>query len=191
LRFRTEQPPYSLLARGIEAAVLPVCQRLRMGVLTWSPLGWGLLTGRYRKGEPVDLAKGRPALNPARFDPALPGNAAKYDAIEELIVLAGEIGCSLPQLAVAFPAAHPAVTSVIIGPRTMSQLTGLLDGASLVLHDEILDRIDEIVPPGTNLYNPDIRVPPPLASPSLRRRVPGDRPAATGQPDRLSQPAAS
>jgi aryl-alcohol dehydrogenase-like predicted oxidoreductase len=185
LRFRTEQPPYSLLARGIESAVLPVCQRLRMGVLTWSPLAWGLLTGRYRKGEPVDLTKGRPALNPGRFDQSLPGSAAKFDAIEDLITLAGEIGCSLPQLAAAFPAAHPAVTSVIIGPRTMGQLTDLLDGAALVLGDEILDRIDEIVPPGTNLYNPDIIVPPPLADAALRRRPPSGRPAAP-----LTEPAA-
>jgi aryl-alcohol dehydrogenase-like predicted oxidoreductase len=178
MRFRTEQPPYSLLARGVEAAVLPACQRLGMGVLTWSPLAWGLLSGKYRKGQPVDLTTGRPALNPARFDPSLPGSPAKFDAIEEFITLAGEVGCSLPQLAVAFPAAHPAVTSVIIGPRTMRQLDDLLDGASLALDDAALDRIDQIVPPGTNLYNPDARIPPALADAALRRRPPADRPAA-------------
>jgi aryl-alcohol dehydrogenase-like predicted oxidoreductase len=178
MRFRTEQPPYSLLARGIEAAVLPACQRLGMGVLTWSPLAWGLLSGKFRKDQPVDLTAGRAALNPGRFDPSLPGAAAKYEAIEELVTLAAEIGCSLPRLAVAFPVAHPAVTSVIIGPRTMEQLDDLLDGASLVLDDSALDRIDKIVPPGVNLYNPDMRTPPALADPALRRRPPADRAAA-------------
>ncbi len=178
MRFRTEQPPYSLLARGIEAAVLPACQRLGMGVLTWSPLAWGLLSGKYRKDQAVDMSSGRPALNPDRFNPSLPGSAAKYDAIEELVDLAGKIGCSLPQLAVAFPVAHPAVTSVIIGPRTMEQLSHLMDGASLALDDTALDRIDQIVPPGVNLYNPDVRVPPALADATLRRRPFAGRAAA-------------
>jgi aryl-alcohol dehydrogenase-like predicted oxidoreductase len=180
LRFRTEQPPYSMLARGVESSLLPVCQRLGMGVLTWSPLAWGLLSGKYRKGQPVDLTAGRPALNPDRFDQSLPGSAAKFGAIEELVDLASQTGCTLPQLAVAFAAAHPAVTSVIIGPRTMEQLQSLLDGAALALDDKTLDRIDEIVPPGVNLYNPDLRTPPALAGPALRRRPLADR-AAAGQ----------
>jgi aryl-alcohol dehydrogenase-like predicted oxidoreductase len=178
LRFRTEQPPYSLLARGIEASVLPICQQLDMGVLTWSPLAWGQLSGKYRKDQPVDLTSGRPALNPARFDPELPESGAKYEAIEHFVKLADEIGCSLPQLAVAFPVAHPAVTSVIIGPRTMQQLDDLMHSASLALDDSVLDRIDEIVPPGTNLYDPDIRTPPALADAALRRRPQADRAAA-------------
>lgn len=179
LRFRTEQPPYSLLARGIESSVLPVCQQLGMGVLTWSPLAWGFLSGRYRRGQDVDLAVGRAALAPHRFDPALPGNAAKYEAVERLTALAAETGCSLPQLAVAFTMAHPAVTSVIIGPRTIQQLTQLLDGASLALGDEILDRIDEIVPPGTNLYNPDdVWRPRAVGDAALRRRPLAERAAA-------------
>jgi aryl-alcohol dehydrogenase-like predicted oxidoreductase len=129
-RFRTEQPPYSLLARGIEASVLPVCQRYGMGVLVWSPLASGFLSGRYRKGQPIDLATGRPALNPERFDPSVPQNATKLEAVDQLAELASDIGCSLPQLAVAFTVAHPAVTSVIIGPRTIQHLDGLLQGAS-------------------------------------------------------------
>ena len=179
LRFRSEQPPYSLLARGVEAAVLPVCQRYGMGVLTWSPLASGFLSGRYRKGQPVNLSAGRPALNPDRFDPSLPANDAKFDAMEELAGLAADIGCSLPSLAVAFPAAHPAVTSVIIGPRTMEHLEGLLKGASLTLDDAILDRIDAIIPPGANLYQPDgAWRPAALANPSLRRRPIAKRTAA-------------
>jgi aryl-alcohol dehydrogenase-like predicted oxidoreductase len=179
LRFRTEQPPYSLLARGIESSVLPVCQRLGMGVLTWSPLAWGFLSGRYRQGQDVDLSAGRPVHGPHRFDPALPANAAKYQAVEQFAELAAGIGCSLPQLAVAFTVAHPAVTSVVIGPRTMQQLQDLLSGAPLTLDDKILDRIDEIVPPGTNLYNPDDAYrPPALADAALRRRPLAGRAAA-------------
>ncbi|MGV9305645.1 aldo/keto reductase [Nonomuraea sp. NPDC003727] len=171
-RFRTEQPPYSLLARGIEASVLPVCLRYGMGVLTWSPLASGFLSGAYRKGRSVDLTTGRPALTPARFDPSLPQNAAKYEAVERLIEVASSVGCSLPELAVAFTVAHPAVTSVIIGPRTVRQLDELLKGASLVLDDETLDRIDEIVPPGTNLYQPDGAWRPISLADAARRRRP-------------------
>ncbi|MFD7321457.1 aldo/keto reductase [Streptomyces sp. NPDC059875] len=177
-RFRTEQPPYSLLARGIEASVLPVAQRYGMGVLTWAPLASGFLTGKYRKDRPIDLTSGRPALHPHRFDPTIPGNAAKLDAVEQLVALAEEIGCSLPELALAFAAAHPAVTSVIIGPRTREQLEGLVKGASLVLDDKVLDRIDEIVPPGTNLYRPDgVWRPPFLVDATLRRRPLSERAA--------------
>ncbi|WP_329082958.1 aldo/keto reductase [Streptosporangium sp. NBC_01469] len=171
-RFRTEQPPYSLIARGIEAAVLPVCRRYGMGVLTWSPLASGFLTGRYRKGQPIDLSTGRASLTPARFDPSIPENAAKLDVVEKLVELATDIGCSLPELAVAFAAAHPGVTSVITGPRTMDQLEGLLKGASLTLDDATLDRIDEIVPPGTNLYRPDGAWRPPALTDTAQRRRP-------------------
>lgn len=177
-RFRSEQPPYSLLARGIEANVLPTAQKYGMGVLTWSPLASGFLTGRYRKGRAIDLTSGRAALTPHRFDPSLPVTAAKLDAVEEFVALADEIGCSLPELAIAFAAAHPAVTSVIIGPRTMEQLEGLLKGAPVVLTDETLDRIDAIVPPGTDLYRPDgVWRPAALTDPSLRRRPLGERAA--------------
>ena len=176
-RFRTEQPPYSLLARGVEASLLPICQRYGMGTATWGPLGSGFLTGRYRKGRPADLTEGRAAITPARFDPARPENVAKLEVVEQLAELADGIGATLPELAVAFPVAHPAVTSVIIGPRTMTQLEQLLKGAALALDDATLDRIDEIVPPGTNLYQPNWQ-PPVLADPARRRRPPEDRSAA-------------
>ncbi|MEV4249719.1 aldo/keto reductase [Streptosporangium canum] len=179
MRFRTEQPPYSLLARGIETSVLPVCQRLGMGVLTWSPLASGFLTGRYRKGQPIDLTTGRAALTPARFDPALPVNVTKLNIVEQLMEVADGIGCSLPDLAVAFTVAHPGVTSVIVGPRTMNQLEALLKGASLTLDDATLDRIDEIVPPGTNTYHPDgVWRPLSLTDTARRRRPLADRSAA-------------
>jgi aryl-alcohol dehydrogenase-like predicted oxidoreductase len=171
-RFWTEQPPYSLLARGIEASVLPVCQRYRMGVLVWSPLAFGFLSGKYRKDQPVDLSTGRAALRPAQFDPAIAENAAKLDIVEQLVELATSTGCTLPQLAVAFTVAHPAVTSVIIGPRTMPQLEDLLEGAPLTLDDATLDRIDDIVPPGTNRYSPDAAFSRPALTDIARRRRP-------------------
>lgn len=195
MHFRTEQPPYSILSRGIERSVLPLCQRHRMGVLTWSPLGWGFLTGQIRRGAPADLTQGRAALSTARFDPALPENQRKLDATEKLAALAGQLGCSLPQLAVAFPLVHPAVTSVILGPRTLPQLEDLLAGARLELGDEALDRIDEIVPPGTDLADLTWK-PPALTSQALRRRHPGDRTAGNDRtgwqdsPDQMrKQPA--
>lgn len=115
-RFRTEQPPYSLLARGAERSVFPACMRLGMGVLTWSPLAWGMLSGRFRRGVEVDFTNGRPALRPAWFDVDAAENAAKLDAIEAFAEIADSLDLTLPELSLAFPIAHPAVTSVIIGP---------------------------------------------------------------------------
>jgi aryl-alcohol dehydrogenase-like predicted oxidoreductase len=179
-RFRSEQPPYSILTRGIEASLLPVASRLGMGVLTWSPLAFGFLTGRYRKGKELDLTTGRAALAPERFDQSVPVNAAKLEAVEQLAVLAEEVGCPLPHLAIAFAAAHPAVTSVIIGPRTGEQLEDLLKGADLVLEDAVLDRIDAIVPPGTDVYDPASATRPNawLSDPARRRRPLAERAAA-------------
>jgi aryl-alcohol dehydrogenase-like predicted oxidoreductase len=165
-RFRTEQPPYSILARGIEADVLPAAQRYGMGVLTWGPLGAGWLSGRD-----VTQGTGRSALERAKFDTTVPENARKLEAVAELKKLAADAGLPLTHLALAFVRAHPAVTSVIIGPRTADQLTDLLAGADAVLDDAILDRIDKIVPPGTDLNRADsYYVPPALSDPSLRRR---------------------
>ena len=150
-RFRCEQPPYSLFTRGIEAGVLPTCERYGMGVIVWSPLGGGWLTGKYRKDKEIDMTSGRAARLPGRFDPSLPGNQAKLNLVEELEEVAGKAGISLTHLAIAFVIAHPAVTSAIIGPRTMEQLEDLLAGAETALDDETLDRLDEIVKPGTNV----------------------------------------
>jgi aryl-alcohol dehydrogenase-like predicted oxidoreductase len=175
-RFRTNQPPYSMLARGIERSVLPTCRRLGMGVLTYSPLAFGFLTGRLRKGRPVDLTSGRAALAPDRFDPDLPANAAKYDAVEQLAEVAEGAGLTLPELATAFVTTHPAVTSVITGPRTMEQFESLVKTADLALDDDVLDRIDEIVPPGTDLYRADAAWQPrSLTDVAERRRLPADR----------------
>jgi len=150
-----------------------------MGVLTWSPLAFGFLSGKYRKGSTVDLSRGRPLLSRQRFDPSDPANAAKYDAVEQLADLATSLGCSLPELEIAFPGTHPAVTSVIIGPRTMRQLDQAINGASLTLDDATLDQIDQIVPPGTDLYRVNSAwAPQALTDPALRRRPGGARAAA-------------
>jgi aryl-alcohol dehydrogenase-like predicted oxidoreductase len=177
-RFRTEQPPYNLLARSIEADVLPVCQRYRTGVLVWSPLAWGFLSGKYRKAQAVDLDSGRAALRPSRFDPADPANAAQYDAVERFVGIAESIDRTLPELAVAFTVAHPGVTSAIIGPRTMEHFESAIGGASLALDDETLDRIDEVVAPGQNVYDPNTALPlPVLTDPKRRRRPVAERAA--------------
>jgi aryl-alcohol dehydrogenase (NADP+) len=171
VRFRTEQPPYSIFNRAIETAVLPTAQRYGMGVLTWSPLASGWLSGRYDKASDVDLTVGRRTLQQHKFDPALPANAAKLDAVAELKKLAAEIGRPLTHLALAFVRAHPGVTSAIIGPRTPEQLADLLAGADLVLTGDVLDRIDEIVPPGTDLNPADADyTPPAVGDKALRRR---------------------
>ena len=172
MRFRSEQPPYNLLARGIERDVLPVAERWGMGVLTWSPLAFGFLTGRYRKGAETPT-NGRAALRPQWFDPADPVTARKLDVVEQLVAVANAAGCALPALATAFPLAHRAVTSVIIGPRTLEQAESTLTTMDLRLGDDILDRIDEIVPPGTEIYSPqDASLELPwLTDANLRRRT--------------------
>jgi aryl-alcohol dehydrogenase-like predicted oxidoreductase len=178
-RFRSEQPPYSIFARGAEAAVLPTCARYGMGVITWSPLAGGWLTGKFRRDADIDMTNGRAQRIPRRFDPALPGNARKLELVEELIKVAADAGTSLTHLAVAFTAAHPAVTATIIGPRTMDQLQDLLAGADVTLDDDVLDRIDAIVPPGVTLNEADAGwQPPALTDPLQRRRPASDRSAS-------------
>jgi aryl-alcohol dehydrogenase-like predicted oxidoreductase len=172
VRFRTEQPPYSILARGVEAAVLPTTQKYGMGVLTWGPLSAGWLSGRYTQASDVTSREGgRTTTEAHKFDPSLPENAAKLAAVTELSTLAADAGLTLPHLAVGFVLSHPAVTSVIIGPRTMDQLESLLSGADTVLPADVLDRVDEIVPPGTDLNRADsYYTPPALENAALRRR---------------------
>src|SRR5438874_6033979 len=169
-RFTCEQPPYSMLVRGIERDVLPVCRRYGIGVIPWSPLAGGWLRGRYRKGTDAPEST-RARRIPQRYDMSLPGNRAKLDAADALAALADEAGVSLIHLANAFVLRHPAVTAPIIGPRTMEQLESQLGAVDVELDDALLDRIDEIVPPGTNLNPVDAGyTPPALANPALRRR---------------------
>ncbi|GLZ56065.1 aldo/keto reductase [Actinomycetospora sp. NBRC 106378] len=171
-RFRTEQPPYSILDRGIEREVLPTVERYGMGALVWSPLSGGMLTGRYRKGQEPDTRR-------AQYGFAHMRDERRLDAVEELITLADKTGLSLTHLAMAFVVAHPAVTSAIIGPRTMAHLEDVLAGAEVALDDEVLDRIDEIVAPGTDVSPlPHAYGTPPLAQPRLRRRPATERSAA-------------
>ena len=172
-RFVSEQPPYSILVRGIETDVLPVAEKYGLGVIPWSPLAGGWLTGRYRKGQDIPETH-RSQRIPARYDLSIPGNQAKLDAVEELAVLAEDAGLSLIHLALAFTLTHPAVTAPIIGPRTMEQLESQLGAEDVTLSEDILDRIDKIVPPGVSLNREDSGyIPPGLREPALRRRRAG------------------
>ncbi|MBR7833222.1 aldo/keto reductase [Actinospica durhamensis] len=152
-RFRTEQPPYSLLTRAIEYDLLSTCQRHGMGVMAYSPLAGGWLSGKYRKGREVSGpgSAARLRRGPDRFNAAAPANAAKLDAADALGALADEAGLTLVQMAVAFAVRHPAVTSTIIGPRTMEHLEGYLAADGIELTTDVLDRIDAIVPPGVTV----------------------------------------
>jgi aryl-alcohol dehydrogenase-like predicted oxidoreductase len=149
-RFVTEQPPYSMLMRGIEADLLPTTHRHGMGTLVWSPLSGGWLSGKFRAGQDLPDSH-RVARNPDSYDLSKPSIKAKFDAADKLGALADELGVPLPHLAIAFVLRHPGVTSAIIGPRTMEQLESQLGAASLELDTATLDRIDEIAPPGFNV----------------------------------------
>ncbi|MFI7503972.1 aldo/keto reductase [Streptomyces sp. NPDC049687] len=172
-RLRTEQPTYSVLNRGIEREVLPTCRRYGMGVLVWSPLAMGLLTGRYRKGAaPLKNAR-------MRWVPRHLTDETKLDAVERLLPVAEDAGMSLTHLAMAFATGHPDISSAVIGPRTTEQLDDLLAGATCTLDDDVLDRIDAIVPPGTDLGPLDVSpIPPSVTRPDLRRRPVHERAAA-------------
>jgi aryl-alcohol dehydrogenase-like predicted oxidoreductase len=177
-RFRCEQPPYSLFARGVEAAVLPICECYGMGVICWSPLAGGWLTGKYRHGKDIDMTSTRAIRIPKRFDPSLPANQRKLDIVEELEAVAAEAGVPLRHLALSFVVTHPAVTSAIIGPRTIDQLKDLLAGQDVALDDATLDRLDEIVPPGVTVNPVDSGFQPEWLTDSTRRRLPAESRAA-------------
>jgi len=166
-RFLTEQPMYSVFTRRPEAAVFPTTQRHGLGVFTFSPLNGGWLSGTH---DP--RSRRRAAAQPSNFDPTTPTGQAKDAARSELNKLAQDAGLTLPQLAIAFAGSHPAVTSVLIGPRTADQLEGLLTAADIELTADILDRIDEIVPPGIDLNPADnyAAAPAALLDKRLRRR---------------------
>jgi aryl-alcohol dehydrogenase-like predicted oxidoreductase len=168
-RLSTEQPPYSILVRAIEDDLLEVCREYGMGVLSWSPLAGGWLSGNFGTGK--NNTSRRAARIPARYDMSDPANTAKLAAVDQLAELADKAGYSLPELAVAFVLAHPAITSAIIGPRTMEQFTSLEKAGEIVLDSAILDRIDEIVPPGEDLNAVDHGWKPPwVTEAQLRRR---------------------
>jgi aryl-alcohol dehydrogenase-like predicted oxidoreductase len=168
-RFVTEQPPYSILVRGVEADVLPTCQRYGMGVIPWSPLAGGWLTGRYRKGQDLPTSH-RAERIPQRYDMSLPGNQAKLEAADALAQLADEAGLTLIDLALAFALSHPAVTAPIIGPRTMEQLDDLLSCVETRLDAAVLDEIDTVVGPGVDVIPNDPTTDPSSLSAQKRRR---------------------
>lgn len=170
-RFVCEQPPYSILVREIEREMLPVARRYRMGVIVWSPLAGGWLSGKYRKGRPPPET-GRAARIPDRFDPSKPENQRKFDVVERLIPFAEAEGLSLAEMAIAWTLTHHDVTSSIIGPRTLEQMEGLLKAADVALSTATLDAIDAIVPPGETVNRADLGYEPPWLRPWERRRRP-------------------
>lgn len=176
-RFVTEQPPYSMLVRGIERDLLPVTEKYGMGVIPWSPLAGGWLSGKYRKGSEAP-GSSRAERIPARYDLSTPENQVKLEKADALGRLADDAGMSLIHMAIAFTLAHPAVTSPIIGPRTMEQLESQLGAADVTLSPDVLDRIDEIVPPGTTVSAADAGYAPPALTDARRRRHPTQWPAA-------------
>ncbi|KOV56227.1 aldo/keto reductase [Streptomyces sp. MMG1121] len=168
-RYVTEQPSYSLLQRGIEAHVLPVAEEYGLGVLVWSPLASGWLSGAVRAGR--DITTHRSTLLPERFDAGVPANRARLDAVEQLAEVADRAGLTMIQLALGFVTAHPAVTSALIGPRTQAHLTAQLAAADTVLPADVLDAVDAIVAPGVDLAaHEKFDTPPALLDPALRRR---------------------
>src|SRR4051812_38625340 len=167
-RFVCEQPPYSMLVRGVEADVLPTCRRHGMGVIPWSPLAGGWLSGKWRKGQEPPSSTRADRL-PARYDLSDPYNQRKLDAADPPAQGAEDAGVTLIELAIAFVTRPPAVTSAIIGPRTMEQLESQLPAAAAAIPDEVLDRIDEIVPPGTNVNPVDGGWATPALEPRARR----------------------
>jgi aryl-alcohol dehydrogenase-like predicted oxidoreductase len=168
-RFVTEQPPYSILVRAVEADILPTCLRHGMAVMSYSPLTGGWLSGRWRK-DTGQQSSSRARRLPERFDLSEPANQRKLDAVEQLAQLADEAGITLIQLAIAFVLNHPAIRAALIGPRTMEQLEGQLAAADVVLDHGLLDRIDEIVPPGTTINPEDNSYANPALQPAARRR---------------------
>jgi aryl-alcohol dehydrogenase-like predicted oxidoreductase len=167
-RFVSEQPPYSIMMRGIERSVLPACQKYGIGVIPWSPLAGGWLSGKWRHGS--DPKSWRASIVPDRWDMSRLENQHKLDAADALGKLADEAGIPLVHLAVAWVIRHPAVTAAIIGPRTMEQLTSQIGATDVTLDAAILDRIDEIVPPGTNFGWADAGYTPPAIEQADRRR---------------------
>ena len=166
-RFHTEQPAYSILSRGIEREILPTLQRHGMGTLVWGPLAQGLLTGR----NPADLR--RAGLVRHLTD------ARRLAVVEQLQPLAADAGLPMTHLAMAFTIAHPGVTCALLGARTEAHLDDLLAGLDVTLSDDVLDRIDEIVPPGSDVGALDQAYQPPaLGEPSRRRRPLAARAAA-------------
>jgi aryl-alcohol dehydrogenase-like predicted oxidoreductase len=168
-RYVTEQPSYSILQRGIESHVLPVTQEYGIGVLAWSPLASGWLSGAIRAGQ--EISTNRSGFMKQRFDTSVPANRAKLDAVEQLAQVAEQAGLTMIQLALGFVTAHPAVTSAIIGPRTTEHLSSQLAAADTVLAADVLDALDAIVAPGVDLAPEEKNdTPPALLDPALRRR---------------------
>jgi aryl-alcohol dehydrogenase-like predicted oxidoreductase len=170
VRPRAEQPPYSILARGVERSVLPTCERYGVGAITWAPLNGGWLTGKYNDAASPP-AESRADRKPDHFDYGTSVHERKLALVASLLDVAREAGVRLTHLAHAFVLAHPAVSAAILGPRTRPQLDDALAGVDVVVSADVLDAIDAIVPPGTDVNPADAGYDPPsITDPSARRR---------------------
>ncbi|HVV10524.1 aldo/keto reductase [Amycolatopsis sp.] len=171
--FRCEQPPYSLFVRGPERDVFPVCRRYGMGAIVWSPLNGGWLTGKYRAGQQ--------APDGSRFDRLARGSwrvdassaRRKSELLAEIERIAADAGLDSITLSVAFTLAHPAVTSTIVGPRTLEQLESQLPAGEVRLSDEVLDQLDAVVAPGETVDRADLAYEPRAIRHARLRRVSG------------------
>ncbi|MGH9228965.1 MAG: aldo/keto reductase [Acidimicrobiales bacterium] len=170
IRFVCEQPPYSILTRGIESDVLPVAQRYGMGVIPWSPLAGGMLSGRHRRGTTPEPSHRQRLWERRGMVRSGPTEDAKRTAAEDLNELADKFGLTMIELALAFVINHPAVTSAIVGPRTMEHLEAQLSAPGVSLPEELLDAVDAIVPPGATLNPADTGWAPPALAARNRRR---------------------
>ena len=168
-RYVTEQLNYSILNRGAETDVLPVTEQYGLGVLVWSPLASGWLSGAVRAGQ--EITTHRSNMMPQRFDLEVPANRLKLEAVEQVAKVAADAGLTMIQLALGFVTAHPGVTSAILGPRTMEHLHSQLAAADTTLTADVLDALDAIVAPGVD-SSPEEKIDarPSITDASLRRR---------------------
>lgn len=171
-RFVSEQLCYNLLSRGVERSELMACQKYRMGVLVWSPLCGGWLSGAYRVGaEAPRPLRSKMEIFTHLYDLSIPQNQAKLEAADRLAKLAQEAGLTLPEMALAFSLNHPAVTSAISGPDGLAHLESILKAVDIVLSEDVLNEIDLIVPPGTTINAADWgHAPASLGRDALRRQ---------------------
>jgi aryl-alcohol dehydrogenase-like predicted oxidoreductase len=168
-RFVCEQPPYSILVRGVENDVLPTCLRHGIGTIVWSPLAGGWLSGAFKTADDPGRSR-RTALVPRRYDMSLPGNQRKLEAVNALATVAEGAGLTMVELALAFAIRHPAVTAAIVGPRTMEHLEAQLTAVSVELTSDVLDAVDAIVAPGENVNDADAGYGNPALEPAALRR---------------------
>ena len=149
-RFISEQPPFNLLDRRIENELVPMCQAYNLGILPWSPLAMGVLTGRYTDADtfpPDSRAKLRGSIYAERV------TAPGIEVGRKFVQLANEHGIQPAQLAVLWVKDQPGITAPLIGPRTLEQLEQFLPVMDMKLDQSLRSACDSLVPPGSAAAN--------------------------------------